>query len=163
MRSRRFASQMGVPVPIHEVFEFFSDARNLEQLTPPWLKFEVLTPDPIEMRVGLKIDYRLKVRGLPLRWQSEITAWEPPHRFVDLQVRGPYRLWHHEHSFREIEGGTAIYDVVDYLGPGWFLEPMINRLFLRPDVDKIFAYRHKALVERFGEIEVPADAALAGA
>jgi ligand-binding SRPBCC domain-containing protein len=154
---------MGVPVPLPEVFEFFSDARNLEELTPPWLKFEVLTPAPIEMRVGLTIDYRLKVRGLPLRWQSEIAAWDPPHRFVDVQVRGPYRYWHHEHSFREIEGGTAIMDVVDYRGPGWFLEPLVNSIFLRPDVHKIFAFRHQKLVERFGEILVGDESAVVGA
>ena len=90
-----------------EVFEFFSRARNLESLTPPWLSFSVLTPEPIEMRPGTLIDYRLRLHGLPMRWRTLIEAWEPEVRFVDRQLRGPYKLWHHTHSFAEVSGGTA--------------------------------------------------------
>lgn len=82
---------------IEEIFAFFCDAQNLESITPPWLKFEVLTPAPIELGEGALIDYRLRVRGIPLRWQSKITHWDPPHSFVDEQLRGPYRLWIHTH------------------------------------------------------------------
>lgn len=129
-----------------EVFPFFADAFNLETLTPPWLKFEVLTPRPIEMRVGLRIDYRLRLRGLPLRWQSEITAWEPPCRFVDEQRRGPYRAWIHEHTFAERDGGTLAQDVVRY---GVIGGRLVNTLFVRRDVERIFRFRQEKLREVF--------------
>lgn len=152
MRAHQLTSELRVPAPIGEVFDFFSDARNLEQITPPWLKFEVLTPDPIEMRPGTLIDYRLRIRGVPVRWQSEISTWEPPFRFVDEQRRGPYKTWHHEHTFEEIEGGTLIRDDVRYVGPGWFLEPLVNRFFVERDVQRIFGYRREVLVAKFGEM-----------
>jgi len=157
MRTHRLSTELRVPAPIDEVFAFFADARNLEELTPPWLRFEVLTPAPIEMRVGTEIDYRLRIRGLPVRWRSEITVWDPPHRFVDEQLRGPYRRWHHEHAFEAIDGGTAIYDIVDYTAPGWLLEPVIHSLFVRPDVGRIFAYRHECLIERYGALADASD------
>jgi ligand-binding SRPBCC domain-containing protein len=130
-----------------EIFPFFSDAFNLEAITPPWLRFEVLTPQPITLRAGARIDYRLRLRGLPLRWQSEITAWEPPFRFVDEQRRGPYRVWMHEHTLKERDGGTLARDVVRYdvFGGRW-----IHRLFIRRDLEKIFAFRQHKLREMFG-------------
>ena len=100
--------------PIDEVFRFFQDAHNLEALTPDFLKFEVLTPKPIEMRTGALIDYRIRLRGIPLRWRTEITDWNPPHSFVDQQLRGPYRQWHHTHEFVEQDGGTLCTDRVRY-------------------------------------------------
>lgn len=130
--------------PLGEVFPFFADARNLEKITPPFLRFRVLTPDPIDMKPGAIIEYRLKVHGVPLRWRSEITAWEPPRRFVDVQRRGPYRMWEHEHSFREVEGGTAIRDFVRYAVPGGAL---VQRFFVGPDVERIFRCR-EAVIER---------------
>src|SRR3954468_23005074 len=99
-----------LPRPVTEVFMFFAEPGNLETLTPPWLRFHILTPQPILMRAGARIDYRLRVHGLPVRWQSEITAWEPPVRFVDEQRRGPYRVWVHEHTFEEGDGGTEVRD-----------------------------------------------------
>jgi ligand-binding SRPBCC domain-containing protein len=140
-------SEILLPAPIGEVWPFFSNARNLERLTPPLLRFEVLTPDPIEMAVGTRIDYRLHVRGVPIRWQSEITAWEPPHRFVDRQRRGPYKCWIHEHTFAVEGGGTRARDFVHYDHLGGRL---VNRLLVGPDVRRIFAYREKALHEVFG-------------
>ena len=107
MRTHEFRCELWLPRPLGEVFSFFADAGNLELLTPPQLNFNILTPRPLEMRVGLLIDYRLRVRGIPLRWQSEITAWEPPPRFVDEERLGPYRLWQHEHLFEERDGGTV--------------------------------------------------------
>ena len=135
-----------VPQDLETVFEFFSDAANLQELTPSWLDFRILTPD-IEMRPGAMIDYKLRVRGIPLRWRSEITEWDPPHRFVDNQVRGPYRRWHHQHIFKAVEGGTEVIDIVDYSAPGGFL---VEKLFVDRDIRQIFAYRHERLEALFG-------------
>jgi ligand-binding SRPBCC domain-containing protein len=131
------------------VFAFFSDAHNLNAITPPWLHFEILTPQPIAMRVGTRLRYRLRLRGVPLHWLTEITAWEPPQRFVDRQLEGPYRLWVHEHIFTERDGGALMRDRVDYAVPGGFLGPLLHRLFVGPDVARIFAYREERLVARF--------------
>jgi ligand-binding SRPBCC domain-containing protein len=129
-----------------EVFPFFADAGNLELLTPPWMHFHVLTPRPIEMRPGAVIKYRLRIHGLPLGWRSEITAWDPPHRFVDEQRRGPYRLWHHEHSFEPRDGGTVCRDHVRYAVPFDFFS---HRLLVRPDIERIFAFRERKMREFF--------------
>lgn len=144
-------SELWLPRPREEVFPFFADARNLQQITPPWLSFVVLTPAPIPMRPGTLIDYRLRVHGIPIRWRSEISVWDPPHRFVDEQRRGPYRLWHHEHTFAEKEGGTLCGDVVHYAARGGLLRPLVERFFVRRDVERIFAYRTQVLREMFGD------------
>ncbi len=146
MRTFTLESVQWLPRPVGEVSPFFADAGNLERITPPWLHFSILTPRPIEMRVGARIDYRLRVRGIPLRWQSEITVWEPPWRFADVQRRGPYRLWVHEHTFRECDGGTEVGDHVTYAVPGGWL---VERLLVGPDVRRIFAYRRRVLDELF--------------
>lgn len=135
-----------VPRTVEEVFAFFSDAKNLELLTPAWLKFQVLTPMPIEMRAGQRIDYRLRIRGIPLRWTSEITAWDPPHRFVDEQRRGPYRHWQHEHNFETCDEGTRVTDVVHYCAPGGVL---VHRFVVRGDIERIFRFRQRKLAEIF--------------
>ena len=139
-----------LPRPREEVFRFFSDARNLQRITPEFLHFHVLTPGPIEMRRGALIDYRLKLRGVPLRWRSEITSWEPPQRFSDIQVRGPYAEWVHTHAFEEKDGGTLVTDVVRYRlrGPR-FLTGIINRVLVAPDSKRIFEFRHRALEQIF--------------
>lgn len=136
-----------VPRPLEEVFAFFSDAHNLEQLTPPLVRFHVTTPQPIVMRPGLLIDYQLRIRGVPVRWQSEITAWEPSTRFVDEQRRGPYKFWRHEHRFEPCDGGTRVLDEVHYGVPGGAI---IHWLVVGRDVRKIFAYRQQRLREIFG-------------
>ena len=128
--------------PIDEVFAFFADAFNLEQITPPWLHFHVLTPAPIAMQPGTLIDYKLRLHGIPIRWRSEITAWQPPFFFIDEQRKGPYRLWHHEHRFEPRDGGTLVTDHVDYRVIGGRL---VNRFFVRRDLDRIFAFRHAAM------------------
>lgn len=133
-----------LPVSRPELFDFFADAFQLERITPPWLHFQVLTPRPITMAPGLKIDYRLRLHRVPVRWQSEISVWEPPLRFVDRQVRGPYRLWHHEHMFIEREGGTLVVDHIDYRVPGGSL---INRWLVEPDLRRIFEFRRDTLAE----------------
>jgi ligand-binding SRPBCC domain-containing protein len=132
--------------PPAALFPFFADALNLERITPRFLRFRVVTPSPIEMRVGTLIDYRLRVRGIPLRWRTEITAWEPPLRFVDEQIRGPYRTWIHEHRFEVIEGGTRMIDTVRYAAPGGRL---VERLLVDRDVAEIFDFRCRALEEIF--------------
>ena len=147
MRTFELASEVLLPRPLAEVFPFFADARNLERLTPPWLRFRVLTPGRIEMRRSATIDYRLRLRGVPIRWRSEITAWEPPFRFVDEQRRGPYRLWIHEHRFEERAGRTLASDHVRYAVPGGRL---VDRLLVRPDLDRIFKYRRDVLGAVFG-------------
>lgn len=124
------------------MFAFFSDARNLARLSPPWVRIEFLTPMPVTMREGALLDYRVRVRGLPLRWQSRIEVWDPPHRFVDVQTRGPYRMWHHTHSFAAVEGGTLCRDDVRYAVWGGAL---VDRLFVRRDVERIFQYREEQL------------------
>jgi ligand-binding SRPBCC domain-containing protein len=142
-----YRARTRVPRPRPEVFAFFADAANLQELTPPFLGFEILTPTPVEMRPGALIDYRIRLRGIPLRWRTEITAWEPPRRFVDEQARGPYRLWIHEHTFEEDGDGTICGDFVRYAVP---FGALANRLLVARDVRKIFAYREVRLKEIFG-------------
>ena len=146
MRLREFSSEIWLPLPPVELFPFFSDAANLDAITPTWLNFKIVTPGPIVMRPGALIDYRLRVHGLPLRWRTRINVWEPPHRFVDEQTRGPYRQWIHEHTFEERNGGTLARDHVRYAVPFDFLT---HAMFVRPDIEKIFAYRTRALQKRF--------------
>jgi ligand-binding SRPBCC domain-containing protein len=147
MKTHIFKSELWLPCPIDKVFGFFANAHNLQAITPAWLEFQILTPEPITMRVGALIDYKLRVHGLPLRWQTEITAWQPPHRFVDEQKRGPYRLWIHEHRFEPKDGGTLCADQVRYAVPGGELA---HRLFVRRDVERIFAFREMKLHELLG-------------
>ncbi len=146
MKTFHFKTQQTLDQPLSEVFEFFSNAHNLAIITPPWLHFEVLTPASIEMSPGTRIDYRLRVHGIPLRWQSEITEWNPPHAFADEQRRGPYRRWRHIHTFDETETGVVIGDSVEYAVWG---NGLINKFFVRPDIEKIFAYRSKQLDQIF--------------
>ena len=142
----RLSASVTLPLPIGDVFEFFADAGNLDLLTPAWLRFRVLTPLPVTMREGLRLDYRLRLRRIPITWQSEITAWDPPHRFVDEQHKGPYRYWVHEHLFQEKSGGTEVIDRVDYAVTGGRL---VHRLLVKGDVTSIFQYRQQKLIEIF--------------
>jgi ligand-binding SRPBCC domain-containing protein len=135
-----------IKTDLDTVFDFFASARNLEMLTPPWLTFEVLTPDPIEMKIGTRIDYRLKLHRIPLRWQSEITAWEPGVKFVDEQRRGPYRYWVHTHTFEQIDKGVLVRDDVRYAVTGGSI---IQKLFVAPDLEQIWSYRAQKLMEVF--------------
>ena len=133
--------------PLEEVFAFFADARNLAVLTPGWLKFEIRTKGPIQMAPGARIDYRIKLRGIPMWWQSEITVWDPPRRFVDEQRRGPYRSWVHTHTFEAVDPGrTRVRDHVRYSVPGG---AVVHRLFVAPDIERIFSFRAQKLEEIF--------------
>ena len=140
----RFEQFLGAPRAT--VFPFFADARNLERITPPWVHFRILTPGPIAMRAGTLIDYRIRVRGVPLRWRTEIAEWDLPGHFVDVQLRGPYRLWRHTHSFVEVQGVTLCCDEIRYAVVGGAL---VNRLFVQPDVERIFAHRREVLAGLF--------------
>jgi ligand-binding SRPBCC domain-containing protein len=146
MRVREFKSEIWLPMPPDEVFPFFADAANLEILTPSWLGFKILTPPPIAMREGAVIDYKLRIHGVPIRWRTRIGAWEPPHRFVDEQLSGPYRQWIHEHTFEARNGGTLARDVVRYAAPFDFV---LHGWFVRPDIERIFRYRSDVLQQRF--------------
>jgi ligand-binding SRPBCC domain-containing protein len=147
MKIRHFESELWLPRPRAEVFAFFADAANLDAITPAWVKFQTITPGPIDMRAGTLIDHRLRIRGFPIRWRSKITAWEPPARFVDEQIRGPYRLWIHEHLFEDRDGGTLVVDRVRYAVPFDFI---VHELLVRRDVARIFAWRTECLKRRFG-------------
>lgn len=149
MKPRTLHRELWLPRRRDEVFPFFADAANLNLLVPEYLRFGILTPPPIEMRRSTLIDYRLRLRGIPVRWRTLISAWEPPSRFVDEQVRGPYRLWRHEHRFEDRDGGTLCIDHVDYAVPGGVLEPLIHRLLVRRDVEHIFDYRRRRMTTLF--------------
>ncbi len=127
-----------------EVFPFFADPANLERITPPVLRFEVLTPSPLEMRIGTLIRYRLRVHGIPIDWLTRIDDWEPGVRFVDTQLVGPYKLWHHAHTFEEHEGGTLMRDVVHFALPAWPLGELALPI-LRRDLNAIFDHRRDAV------------------
>ena len=137
-RTYRIEREQWLARPIAEVFAFFGDATNLEAITPEWLRFSVITPAPIVMGAGTLIEYKLRWRRMPLRWTTIIEAWEPPHRFVDAQLQGPYRLWHHTHTFEAQMGGTLIRDADRYRLPlGWLAVPL-HRLGIRRDLEAIF-------------------------
>ena len=130
-----------------EVFAFFADARNLEAITPPLLRFALVTPDPIVMGRGTLIRYRLRVHGVPVSWLTAITQWDPPHGFVDEQLRGPYALWHHTHTFEADGDETIMRDVVRYrigFGP---LGALADALLVRRDIAGIFDYRAQRVRE----------------
>ena len=146
MRVHEFSTELWLPLPPEKLFPFFADAANLDALTPPWLNFDIVTPPPIAMREGALINYRLRVHGVPLRWRTRINVWEPPHRFVDEQIRGPYRQWIHEHTFEPRDGGTLARDVVHYAVP---LDFLVHRWLVQPDIKKIFAFRMQELRKQF--------------
>ena len=134
-----------VPAPLDAAFAFFSDASNLQRLTPGWVQFSIVTPLPIVMRAGLEIDYRIRLYGVPLPWTSRIDVWEPGRRFVDRQIKGPYLWWRHEHRFETVGGATRVIDEVEYVPrAAWMTSGMVRR-----DVERIFRYRQDALRQIF--------------
>ena len=129
-------------MPIDKVFEFFADPSNLEELTPDWLNFNIVSPQPLGIGLGATIDYRLRVHRVPIAWQSEIIKWHPPSLFVDVQNKGPYRHWEHIHEFRASGERTLVRDTVNYKVPGG---SGIDKLLVRRDIERIFAYRQLKL------------------
>jgi ligand-binding SRPBCC domain-containing protein len=146
MRERILRREQVLEVPVEEAFDFFSRAENLEAITPPLLRFRITTAAPIEMGAGTEIRYRMRIHGIPVGWLTRIETWNPPHGFVDRQIRGPYALWHHTHSFEAIdEGRTRMTDVVRYghrFGP---LGTLAEHLVVRRDLDRIFDFRRDAI------------------
>jgi ligand-binding SRPBCC domain-containing protein len=142
----RLDARMVLPRPIDEVFAFFSDAANLERLTPDWLQFVIVTPTPIELGEGAVIDYRLRLHRVPLRWRTLISAWEPPHRFVDRQTSGPYARWVHEHRFADLDGATLCADSVSYrMHGGRAAHELQNATVAARDLCRIFSYRQQQM------------------
>lgn len=140
--------KLWVPKPIDKVFPFFSDVKNLDRITPKWLHFRSVE-HPESVGEGTRLMHKLKIRGIPITWVSEITHWDPPYGFVDEQKKGPYRLWKHEHTFREEKDGTVCEDTVKYAVLGGDL---INRFLIAPDLKKIFDYRQERLRKIFTDV-----------
>jgi ligand-binding SRPBCC domain-containing protein len=139
-----------IPFPVEEVFAFFAQAENLAQLTPDWMHFRILTPLPIVMTQGTVIDYRIHWGWVPMYWRTEITVWEAPFRFVDVQLRGPYKRWEHTHEFQRVNGGTLMTDVVEYSLPLGPLGRTMHWLLVRRDLQTIFDYRCQRIATLFG-------------
>ncbi len=140
-----------VPQRKDKIFEFFSQAKNLECLTPKNLKFHIKNMSTPAICLGTLIDYRLKIRGIPVGWQTLIDEWNPDSHFVDIQLKGPYKIWHHRHEFIDLPGGTLVCDRVQFKLPAGFLGWLLAGFFVRADVQKIFAFRRKAIFEMFCE------------
>lgn len=140
-----------IPRPLAEVFPFFSDAKNLEAITPAFLQFKILTPGPIPMQAGTLIDYRIRLLGIPMFWRTKIESFDPPLRFSDTQIRGPYRLWHHTHEFVETAEGTLMTDHVRYQMPFGPLGILVHALWTRRTLERIFDYRFQKVAELLGE------------
>ena len=137
-------TSMTLRLPRAEVFEFFSNPGNLGRITPSEMKFRILTPGNIEMRQGAEVEYAIRVAGIPMRWKSLISRWNPPHEFVDEQLAGPYRQWIHTHRFSEHGKSTVIEDEVQYELP---LQPLgeLGHWFVKRQLDKIFRFRQQAI------------------
>ena len=146
-------SELVVEAPIEEVFEFFSSAENLEAITPPWLNFRIITPMPVAMHSGTLLDYKIRLHMIPIQWRTEITDWQPPYKFADQQLKGPYKRWYHEHTFEDVGNGlTLVKDHVQYIPRGGSL---LHRLMVKPDLKRIFAYRQQQLAKRFKVCDSP--------
>lgn len=156
-----FKSEIFINAPLDKVFDFFSKAENLEKITPPLVHFQFITPLPIHMEVGAIIDYKIRIHGVPVRWRTRIEEWVPGVKFVDVQVKGPFKYWHHTHEFRSAvsEGptgtisGTMMNDTVRYLAPFGFLGELVTPIFVTPDVKKIFAHRSSIIPKFLGSVQ----------
>ena len=143
----RLSTKLWLSVPRDEVFRVFSDAAILESLSPPWVHCRMLTPAPAEMRRDARLEYRFRLHGIPFRWEAEVTFWDPPHRFVDEQRRGPYRRWIHTHTFVAERGGTLVGDTVELEVLG---AAAIGWLVAR-DLRRVFRFRHRSLLRLFNQ------------
>jgi ligand-binding SRPBCC domain-containing protein len=144
-----FRSSQLINKPIENVFEFFADACNLEKLTPLTLKFQILSDLPILMKTGTLIDYKITIHGMPVKWKTEILEWMPPYRFIDIQRKGPYKLWRHTHTFKTIDGKTLMEDVVEYEMPFGIFGRLAHPLFVKKEIEQIFDFRKKIIESIF--------------
>ena len=138
--------------PLDIVFEFFSKPENLEMITPESLSFNILTPTPIKMGKGSLVDYTIRLFGIPIHWRTLISDYEPPFRFVDQQIKGPYTFWHHTHTFQQVDGGVEILDKVKYSLPMGWLGTLVHSIWVRKDLEKIFEHR-KTVIQNYFEIK----------
>lgn len=148
MTNHVFSTKQFVPAERVQIFSFFSKAENLEILTPPWLNFQIQKKSTPEIQKGSLIDYQLKIHGVPVRWRTVIREWNPDESFVDFQLKGPYRKWHHLHTFDDVQGGTLISDEVNFVIPGWIFGNLFLPL-IKKDVNEIFKYRQKKIKELY--------------
>lgn len=146
MSTHQLYRELFIPKSIHEVFSFFEKAENLETITPNDLNFKILTPLPIEMKKGTMIDYKIKISGISMKWRTLIDIYEPPYRFRDIQLKGPYKKWEHLHEFIEVENGTLMKDTVDYELPFGFIGDIVHSLKVKKQVNDIFDYRNKTIL-----------------
>ena len=149
MKTYTLERDQWIPRPLEELLPFFADARNLEAITPPWLHFGLLPPVPESVEQGVRIEYRLKLGGIPIRWRTRIRDWDPPRGFVDVQERGPFALWEHSHHFQSLPGGVVMRDVVRYAPPLGPLGRVAHALALRSTLSAIFDHRFARVAERF--------------
>ena len=145
-----------VSTPRGELFRFFEDPQNLGRMTPHRMGFRILGMDDLPFRPGFRLKYRIKVMGVPLRWVTTITEYEPGKRFVDEQTRGPYAFWRHEHTFEDADGGTLMRDRVQYELPFGILGSAVQRLVVARELDRIFDFRARTVEELFAERTIPA-------
>jgi hypothetical protein len=149
MKVHTLARVQLIPASLDEVFEFFEKPENLAHITPHWLGFRILTPLPIDMKVGTVIDYIVRWLGMQVRWRTLITSYQPRVKFVDEQIMGPYSLWHHTHAFVGRDRATEMTDSVRYVLPGGFLGEAVHALLVRRQIEKIFEYRGKMIQTMF--------------
>ena len=147
----RLQCEQWVPRPLEEVFAFFADATNLERITPPFLRFHVRSMSTPTIQCGTEISYRLHLHGLPISWTSRIEDWEPPYRFTDVQIHGPFRLWHHDHEFISEQGGTCLRDTVHYRAPFARLQRILRLSWVERDLEQIFHYRQQVIERLFDD------------
>lgn len=156
MKIHTLECEMLAPVSMQDAFRVFEDPYNLARITPPWLAFRIISEGRVAMRKGAEIEYTIRWFGVPIRWKTRITAYEPPFHFVDQQIEGPYTLWRHRHAFRPTETGTIISDHVDYVLPFGILGQLMHQLVVRKQLREIFDFRQRALAELFAEIDATA-------
>ena len=148
MKVYNFESKQTINCSIETVFSFFSSPENLKVLTPPRLGFKILTPSPINMSKGCLIDYLIYFMGIPVHWRSIITDYDPPYMFIDQQIKGPYTLWHHKHTFREIKNGVEIRDRVVYSIPVGWMGRLLHKYWIKK-ILKIFFHTGEILLPAF--------------
>ena len=151
MKTFEISTKQYINKPLEVVFEFFSKPENLEMITPESLSFNILTPIPIRMEKGSLIDYTIRLFGIPIHWRTLISDYEPPFRFVDQQIKGPYTFWHHTHTFQSVDGGVEIIDKVKYSLPMGWLGTLAHSIWVRKDLEKIFEHR-KTVIQNYFEI-----------